>query len=74
MSQSYNLSVRGGTDAVRYFIWGNYDDEEGILYYNTNEAFRLRGNVSVVFNENFSFDLSTAYADGATQFAAHGIG
>ena len=74
MSQSYNLSVRGGTDAVRYFILGNYDDEEGILYYNTNEAFRLRGNVSVVFNENFSFDLSTAYTDGATQFAAHGIG
>ncbi|WP_181185901.1 hypothetical protein, partial [Bacillus halotolerans] len=49
--QSYNLDVRGGTPAVRYFLSGNYDDEGGILWYNYDKTFRLRANVSTVFSE-----------------------
>ena len=75
-SQSYNLSVRGGTDAIRYFLSTNYDSDEGIVYYDTNEVFRLRGNISVVFNENISLDFSTGYVDGKSQYdsAARGQG
>lgn len=69
-SQGYNVDVRGGTNAIRYFLSGNYDDETGIVYYNTDETFRLRGNVGVVFSEMFSLDLSTGYVDGKTRFAA----
>ena len=70
-SQSYNLSVRGGTDVVSYFLSGNYDDDEGMIWYNTHEAFRLRANVGVVFNELFSLDVSTGYVDGDTRFMQH---
>ena len=69
-SQSYNLDVRGGTSAVRYFLSANYDNEEGVEYFNEDETFRLRGNVSVVFSENFSLDMSTGFVDGYTRFAA----
>jgi TonB-linked SusC/RagA family outer membrane protein len=69
-SQGYNVDVRGGTNSIRYFLSGNYDDETGIVHYNTDETFRLRGNVGVVFSEMFSLDLSTGYVDGATRFAA----
>ena len=70
-SQSYNLSVRGGTDVVSYFLSGNYDDDVGMIWYNTHKAFRLRANVGVVFNELFSLDVSTGYVDGDTRFMQH---
>ncbi len=68
LSQSYNLSVRGGTQAVRYFLSGNYDDEEGMVFYNRDKTFRMRANVSVIFNENFSLDVSSGYVEGRTRF------
>ena len=69
-SRSYNASVRGGTQNVRYFLSGNYDDDEGTVHYNWDKTFRLRANVSVVFNENFSLDMSTGYIDGRTRFGS----
>jgi TonB-dependent SusC/RagA subfamily outer membrane receptor len=67
-SQSYNVDVRGGTQAISYFLSANYDDEEGFVWFNTDETFRLRGNVGVVFDEHFSLDVSTGYVDGFTRF------
>jgi TonB-dependent SusC/RagA subfamily outer membrane receptor len=67
-SQSYNLEVRGGTPAVRYYLSGNYDDDRGIVFYNTDEKYRLRGNVSVVFSDQFTLDVSTGYVDGKSSF------
>jgi TonB-linked SusC/RagA family outer membrane protein len=69
-AQGYNVDVRGGTQAVRYFLSANYDSEEGFVYYNTDETFRLRANVGVVFNENFSLDVSTGLVDGSTVFTS----
>ena len=72
-TQSYNVDVSGGTDALRYFISANYENEEGVVYYNTDETFRLRGNISVVFGGDFSLDVSTGYVDGFTRFANPGF-
>jgi TonB-linked SusC/RagA family outer membrane protein len=67
-SQSYNLGVRGGTEAIRYFLSGNYDRDEGMEWWNLNKATRLRANVSVVFSEKVTFDASTGYVRGFTRF------
>ncbi len=67
--QSYNADVSGGTNTLRYFLSGNYENEEGVVYYNTDETFRLRGNVSAFFGGNFSLDLSTGFVDGYTRYA-----
>jgi len=66
-SRGYNLDVRGGTQAIRYFLSANYDYEEGFVWFNHDETFRLRGNIGVVFNDNFSLDVSTGYVDGYTR-------
>jgi TonB-linked SusC/RagA family outer membrane protein len=71
-TRGYNLDVRGGTQSIRYFLSGNYDYEEGFVWFNTDETFRLRGNVGVVFNENFSLDVSTQYVDGYTRYEGAG--
>ena len=55
---------------IRYFLSGNYDSDEGVVYYDNNQVARLRANVSVVFNELISLDVSTGYVDGNTRFAS----
>jgi TonB-linked SusC/RagA family outer membrane protein len=67
-SQGYNLDVRGGSQSVRYFLSANYDYEEGFVWFNHDETFRLRGNVGVVFSDQISLDVSTQYVDGYTRF------
>src|SRR6185369_12395112 len=32
--QGYNLAMRGGTPTIRYFVSGNYDNEQGMVWYN----------------------------------------
>ena len=70
LSQSYNLDVRGGTQALRYFLSANYDDETGFVFYNTDKTFRLRGNVGVAFGDHVNLDVSTGYVDGSTTFGS----
>ena len=67
--QSYNLDVRGGSQAVRYFLSANYEDDESFVWYSRSDALRLRANLGVVFNESFSLDVSTGYMDGYARFS-----
>jgi TonB-linked SusC/RagA family outer membrane protein len=67
-THSYNMDVRGGTQAFRYFMSGGYDDDGGIVWYNYDKTFRLRANVSTVFSEQITFDLSSGFVRGKTGF------
>ncbi|MCA9738782.1 MAG: TonB-dependent receptor [Gemmatimonadota bacterium] len=67
-TQAYNLSMNGGTETVRYYLSGDWDDQTGIVDYNWNRALSLRANVSVVAHEKLSLDASTGYVDGETSF------
>ena len=67
-NQSYNVGMRGGTDAVRYFLSADYHDNEGIVDYNYDERTSIRGNIGVVPNEQFSLDMSTGYITGFSSF------
>ena len=69
LSSSYDLGVRGGTSNIRYFLSTNYEDEGGVVWYNNDKTFRTRANVSVVFSESVTLDVSTGYVDGNTRFA-----
>ncbi|MDX1566528.1 MAG: SusC/RagA family TonB-linked outer membrane protein [Longimicrobiales bacterium] len=68
-SQRYNLSVRGGTDQVRYYVSGSWNDATGIVDYNTDGQAAMRANVTVLLSENLNLDVSTGYVQGETQFA-----
>ncbi|MQA90855.1 MAG: TonB-dependent receptor plug domain-containing protein, partial [Gemmatimonas sp.] len=68
-AQSYSLDVRGGTEDVRYFLSGGWQDNEGIVDYNFNERVNLRGNIGVAFSDALNLDLSTGFITGLTSFA-----
>jgi TonB-dependent starch-binding outer membrane protein SusC len=67
-AMGYNLDVSGAAQSIRYFVSANYDKEEGFVWYNDDETFRLRANVGVVFNDKLTMDVSTGYVDGWTRF------
>jgi len=67
-SRSYNLAVRGGTERIRYFLSANNDYNEGGVYYNYDEATRLRANVGVIMSDAFSLDVSTGFVMGETSY------
>ena len=68
--QSYNISVRGGVDKLRYKVTGTYFDQQGIadntygksyqgqvdLSYNILPSLTLGANVKYSFNENINYD------------------
>lgn len=58
----HSLSVRGGTEAVRYFVSGNFANQEGIFKDGINNYNVLGGrsniDITVTKNLNVSLDLS----------------
>lgn len=67
-NQGYSLGVRGGTDAIRYYLSGDWDDQEGILDYNTDDRKSIRANVGVLISEGLNLDVSTGYVTGDTRY------
>lgn len=56
--QNYNVSVSGGTPVVKYFISGNYLDQEGVVKNNGLKRFSLRANLDVNITEKLRFGLN----------------
>lgn len=67
-NQRYNLSVRGGTDQVSYFVSADYTDENGVRKTNWTEQFSGRANLGLVMSEALTVDVSLGYMSGETRF------
>ena len=69
-AQQYDLSVRGGTAAFRYFASGSYQDEQGPIWWNNDEKIRFRTNMSVIFSESLSLDFNGSFGQGNNRAGA----
>lgn len=56
--QSYQLSVSGGTENMRYMISGNYVNQEGIVLNTGYSRYNLRSNVSSHVTDNLEIGLN----------------
>jgi len=64
IQQDHQLAVRGGTDAVRYYISGGYYDEEGVVRQSDFKRYSLRVNVDATLSDRLLLGVSsTATAD-----------
>ncbi len=52
--QSHNISLRGGTEKVSYFISGGYENEQGIEKKNQWERYSIRANSDYKLNNRFT--------------------
>ncbi len=61
--QSYNLSVRGGAQALQYFISGNYEDDTGVMADDALRRYDFRGNFTVSPITDLQLQWNTAYSN-----------
>ena len=65
--QNYEISASGGTDAVKYFISGNYANQEGFVTGLSYRAYSLRANVEINASKKIKFGVNIAPTYSITQ-------
>ena len=62
-TQNHNISFRGGTKNIKYFLSGNYNREQGIFRINPDDynKYNLRSRVSFDVNPWLNISNNTAY-------------
>jgi TonB-linked SusC/RagA family outer membrane protein len=70
--QGYNLSVRGGSEDVTYFMSGNYTNVDGVLPTQGNREGGFRGNFGFSPIEQINVQLNTAYNRRNTRWVEDG--
>ena len=70
--QQYDLSLRGGSPKLTYFMSGNYGDVNGILPSQNSKDGGFRGNFAFFPIDKLQFMLNTAYTRRNTRWAGDG--
>ena len=71
--QNYNVSMSGGTDAVRYFLSANRHDETGVISWNWDKRTNVQANLDLNPWEKVNIRTSMAYAEGERRLAQSGL-
>ena len=69
LQQGYNISLRGGTDEIRYYTSVSWDDDEGIIGYDFANRLNARANLDLVLSEDLSLKTSTGYMQSRIRLA-----
>lgn len=70
--QKYSMSVAGGGEALRYFLSGSMEDDDGVLPNDNEQKYTLRGNFTFEPLENLQVQWNTSYTDDAISNTAAG--
>jgi len=65
LQSRHNLSVRGGTNDVKYFISGNYSNQESMFKYGNNnfQTVGARTNIDATISKRLTLSLDLAYTE-----------
>ena len=72
--QGYTISLSGGTQSLRYYISGQYDDEQGVVDYNWRKRFSTRMNLTATVSERLDVTSNFGFVRNKTRLgqAANG--
>ncbi len=72
--QSYNLSVQGGNEKIKYAVSGEYTSQEGIIVTNKFQRFSARANLDAKLSDRVSmkFNMNSTYSNGRNILASGG--
>lgn len=70
--QRYDLSVRGSSGGVSYFVSGGDNSEEGVLPVGGNRDQDLRANISFLATPKFHIDVNSAIVTRVVTFVPDG--
>tara|TARA_Y100000590_G_scaffold216138_1_gene244887 strand:+ start:9203 stop:12079 length:2877 start_codon:yes stop_codon:yes gene_type:complete len=67
-----NVSVKGGTNNLRYFLSGGYDDQMGVVDKNDSQLLSLRGNFGFSPSDNVRLEFNSSYSSRETNYVESG--
>jgi TonB-linked SusC/RagA family outer membrane protein len=73
LAQGYNLSLTGGTDAIRYFASLGRDDDVGVVPWNYQRKLSARANLDIPVNTAFKLSFSASYVPDVVRLAQGSI-
>jgi TonB-dependent starch-binding outer membrane protein SusC len=62
LRQRYGMSVRGGTEQVRFFVSGQLEGEDGVISINEQDKVNFRANMDARLTETTDASVSFGYA------------
>jgi TonB-linked SusC/RagA family outer membrane protein len=72
-TQGYTLNLSGGTDAARYYTSANYDNDVGVIPWNTSEKLGGRANADLLIGNTLRLATDIGYIRNRTRLAQGGI-
>ena len=72
--QNYSLSVRGGTNKLRYSVSGSYMSQDGVIITSDFKRYTVRANIDAQVNQriNMKFNVTSSYSFGTNIRASGG--
>ena len=72
--QGYTISLSGGNQSLRYYVSGQYDDEQGIVDYNWRKRLGTRMNLTATVSEKLDVTSNFGFVRNKTRLgqAANG--
>ena len=71
-NRGYTASLHGGNDITRYFLSTTYDDDRGVVAWNTDKKFAGRANIDVEANRKLRIQGSLGYIRDRIRLAQNG--
>lgn len=66
-TQNHEISASGASDAVRYFVSGNYTNQDGFIKGVGYKSFSARANVEITASKNLKFGMNLAPSYSITE-------
>lgn len=67
LTQNYDLSASGGNESVRYYIAGNYTNQQSFIRYVNYVSYAARANVDITASKRLKFGINVAPTYSITQ-------
>jgi len=74
VTQNYQLSIRGGNERLKYYVSGNYTDQEGIVINSGYERMSIRNNFDFKVNDWLSVGNRMQITNSDVRSAEFGSG
>ncbi len=68
LSQSHSVAVSGGSDKVRYYLFGNYTTQEGIVKGDKYDRLGVKANINVQATDWLKVGMNTNVTTGTTSY------
>jgi TonB-linked SusC/RagA family outer membrane protein len=65
---AYGASVQGGTEATTYYVAGDYDREQGVIFASQDQRTNMRANLNAQLKNNWNLQIGSGYTADHLRF------